>query len=117
MMIWIVKNLWLIPALPLVAAGIIAVNKQPARKLAATLAIGSMALGFLLSLCAFSATLGHHGEGVVPRSVQLSLVPIRRAGQLAAPRLGARSADGHHAGDGDVCGHVDFHLQRGLHGA
>ncbi len=63
-MIWIVKNLWLIPALPLFAAGIIAVNKQPARKLAATLAIGSLAVGFLLSLCAFSATLGHHGEGV-----------------------------------------------------
>ena len=62
-MIWIVKNLWLIPALPLFAAGIIAVNKQPARKLAASLAIGSMALAFLLSLCAFSATLGHHGEG------------------------------------------------------
>jgi len=58
-MLWIVKNLWLIPALPLVAAGIIAVNKQPARKLAASLAIGSMAIGFLLSLCAFSATLGH----------------------------------------------------------
>ena len=62
-MIWIVKNLWLIPALPLLAAGIIAVNKQPARKLAAGLAIGSMALGFLLSLCALAATLGHHGEG------------------------------------------------------
>ena len=62
-MIWIVKNLWLIPALPLLAAGIIAVNKQPARKLAAGLAIGSMALGFLLSLCAFAATLGQHGEG------------------------------------------------------
>jgi NADH-quinone oxidoreductase subunit L len=62
-MIWIVKHLWLIPALPLIAAGIIAVNKQPARKLAATLAIGSMAVGFLLSLCAFAATLGHHGEG------------------------------------------------------
>ena len=62
-MIWIVKNLWLIPALPLFAAGIIAVNKQPARKLAAGLAIGSMAIGFLLSLCAFAATLGHHGEG------------------------------------------------------
>ena len=63
-MIWIVKNLWLIPALPLFAAGIIAVNKQPARKLAATLAIGSMAIGFLLSLCAFAATLGHHGDGM-----------------------------------------------------
>ncbi|HEY1490378.1 MAG TPA: NADH-quinone oxidoreductase subunit L, partial [Verrucomicrobiae bacterium] len=63
-MIWIAKNLWLIPALPLFAAGIIAVNKQPARKLAATLAISSMAVGFLLSLCAFAATLGHHGDGV-----------------------------------------------------
>jgi len=60
---WIVQYLWLIPALPLVAAGIIAVNKQPQRKLAASLAIGSMAVGFLLSLCAFAATL-HHGEGV-----------------------------------------------------
>jgi NADH-quinone oxidoreductase subunit L len=59
---WIVQYLWLIPALPLVAAGIIAVNTQPARKLAASLAIGSMAVGFLLSLCAFSATLGR-GEG------------------------------------------------------
>ena len=63
-MIWIVKNLWLIPALPLFAAGIIAVNKQPARKLAATLAIGSMALGFLLSLCAFAATLNHGEHGL-----------------------------------------------------
>jgi NADH-quinone oxidoreductase subunit L len=60
---WIVQYLWLIPALPLVAAGIIAVNKQPQRKLAAGLAIGSMAAGFLLSLCAFCATLGH-GDGV-----------------------------------------------------
>src|ERR1035441_6943960 len=63
-MIWIVKNLWLIPALPLFAAGIIAVNKQPARKLAATLAIGSMAIGFLLSLCAFAATLNHGEHGL-----------------------------------------------------
>src|SRR5215831_11780709 len=58
---WIVQYLWLIPALPLVAAGIIAVNKQPARKLAATLAIGSMAIGFLLSLVAFAATMQQHG--------------------------------------------------------
>ena len=39
-MIWIVKNLWLIPALPLVAAGVIAVSKQPQRKRAAALAFG-----------------------------------------------------------------------------
>jgi NADH-quinone oxidoreductase subunit L len=68
-MTWIVKNLWLIPVLPLAAAGVIAVNKQRQRKLAATLAIGSMALAFLLSLCAFSATLLHHGDNGVFREV------------------------------------------------
>src|SRR5208283_4453015 len=66
-MTWIFKNLWLIPVLPLVASGVIAVNKQRQRKLAATLAIGSMVLAFLLSLCALSATLLHHGESGVFR--------------------------------------------------
>ena len=60
-MIWIVKNLWLIPVLPLLAAGSIAVNKQPKRKLAASLAIGSMVLSFLLAVCAFATMLGHGG--------------------------------------------------------
>ena len=68
-MTWIAQNLWLIPVLPLAAAGVIAVNKQRQRKLAATLAIGSVALAFLLSLCAFSATLLHHGENGVFREV------------------------------------------------
>src|ERR1035438_5915860 len=68
-MTWIAQNLWLIPVLPLVASGVIAVNKQPQRKLAAMLAIGSMVLAFLLSLCAFSATLLHHGESGVFREV------------------------------------------------
>jgi NADH-quinone oxidoreductase subunit L len=63
-MIWIVKYLWLIPVLPLLAAGIIAVNKQSQRKLAATLAIGSMAAAFLFSLGALAVTLGHAGPGV-----------------------------------------------------
>jgi NADH-quinone oxidoreductase subunit L len=63
-MIWIVKNLWLIPALPLVAAGIIAVSTQPKRTRAWTLAVGSMGIAFLLSLCALAATFGHHeGHG------------------------------------------------------
>ena len=62
-MSWIAQNLWLIPVLPLVASGVIAVNKQRQRKLAATLAIGSMVLAFLLSLCAFSAVLTHGGHG------------------------------------------------------
>jgi NADH-quinone oxidoreductase subunit L len=62
-MIWIVKNLWLIPALPLLAAGLIAVSTQPQRKRAATLAIGSMGLAFLLALCALAATLKHDAPG------------------------------------------------------
>jgi NADH-quinone oxidoreductase subunit L len=66
---WIAQNLWLIPVLPLAAAGVIAVNKQRQRKLAVTLSIGSMVLAFLLSLCAFSATLLHHGESGVFREV------------------------------------------------
>ena len=68
-MTWIAQNLWLIPVLPLAASGVIAVNKQRQRKLAATLAIGSMVLAFLLSLCAFSATLLHHGDNGVFREV------------------------------------------------
>jgi NADH-quinone oxidoreductase subunit L len=68
-MTWIAQNLWLIPVLPLVASGVIAVNKQRQRKLAATLAIGSMVMAFLLSLCAFSATLIHHSESGVFREV------------------------------------------------
>jgi NADH-quinone oxidoreductase subunit L len=49
----IVQNLWLIPVLPILAAGVIAVLKQRHRTLAASLAIGSMALSFLLSVIAF----------------------------------------------------------------
>ncbi|MHB8519272.1 MAG: NADH-quinone oxidoreductase subunit L [Limisphaerales bacterium] len=64
-MTWIGQNLWLIPALPLLAAGLSALAKQPRRKFAASLAIGSMTLALLLSLCAFAHTLrsGGHGEG------------------------------------------------------
>jgi NADH-quinone oxidoreductase subunit L len=68
-MTWIAQNLWLIPVLPLVASGVIAVNKQRQRKLAVTLSIGSMVMAFLLSLCAFSAPLLHHGESGVFREV------------------------------------------------
>ncbi len=62
-MSWIVKNLWLIPALPILAAGISALAKQRQRVLAASLAIGSMAVSFLLALCAFVHVLSfdtHH---------------------------------------------------------
>src|SRR5450755_765888 len=64
-MTWIVQNLWLIPALPVVAAGISALLKQRSRIPAASLAIGSMALSLLLSLCAFANVLGNHSGEVV----------------------------------------------------
>jgi NADH-quinone oxidoreductase subunit L len=49
--------LWLIPAVPIVAAGIIALLKQPRRKPAAALAIGSLGFSLLLSLWAFLHTM------------------------------------------------------------
>src|SRR6185437_4490542 len=55
---WIGRILWLIPALPIVAAGFIALLKQPSRKLASSLAIGSLFLSLLLALAAFGDVLG-----------------------------------------------------------
>lgn len=56
-MTWIVRYLWLIPVLPALAAGLSAVAKQRSRRFAAALAIGSIGLSFLLSLCAFGHVL------------------------------------------------------------
>jgi NADH-quinone oxidoreductase subunit L len=66
-MTWIVQNLWLVPVLPILAAGISALAKQRSRILAASLAIGSMAVSFLLSLWAFAHVLwlSNHGEDVI----------------------------------------------------
>ncbi len=50
----ITQLLWLIPAVPIVASGVIALLKQPHRKLAAGLAIGSLAFSLLFSICAFT---------------------------------------------------------------
>ena len=50
----IAQLLWLIPAVPIVASGIIALLKQPRRKTASTLAIGSLSFSLLLSLIAFA---------------------------------------------------------------
>ena len=55
--VWIVRWLWLIPALPILASGVIALLKQPRRKLSACLAIGSLSLSLLLSLIAFGDVL------------------------------------------------------------
>jgi NADH-quinone oxidoreductase subunit L len=45
--------LWLIPAVPIVASGVIALLKQPKRKTASALAIGSLSFSLFLSLIAF----------------------------------------------------------------
>jgi NADH-quinone oxidoreductase subunit L len=55
--VWIIRYLWLIPALPLLAAGIGALLKQSQRRFAATLAIGAMGLSLVLALAAFAHLL------------------------------------------------------------
>ena len=68
-MTWIVQNLWLVPALPILAAGVSALAKQRNRMFAASLAIGSMAISFLLSLWAFAHVLWLSSQGEVARQV------------------------------------------------
>src|SRR5947207_12679965 len=59
----IAQILWLIPAVPMVASGVIALLKQPARKLASTLAIGSLGVSLLLALVAFGHVLSGWSHG------------------------------------------------------
>src|SRR5213082_3169294 len=68
-MTWIVHNPWLIPALPLAAAAVTALATRPQRRFAATLAIGSMILAFVLSCVAFASTLGAHTGVELERQV------------------------------------------------
>ncbi|MBT9329868.1 NADH-quinone oxidoreductase subunit L [Paracidobacterium acidisoli] len=63
-MAWILRNLWLIPALPTLAAGISALLPQRRRAMSAGLAIGSMSLSLLLALCAFAHTLAEPARQV-----------------------------------------------------
>jgi proton-translocating NADH-quinone oxidoreductase chain L len=66
---WIVANLWLIPAVPILAAGLIALLKQPQRKIAATLAIGGLGFSLALALAAFTHVLTAWGQGAATREV------------------------------------------------
>jgi NADH-quinone oxidoreductase subunit L len=66
---WIVQQLWLVPALPLVAAGLGALLKQRQRRLAASLAVGSMVFALALSCVAFVNALKHAGHGTPARQV------------------------------------------------
>src|SRR4051812_44147227 len=52
-----IKILWLIPVLPLIAAGISAVLPRTCRKLSASLAIGAMAASLVVAVIAFVHTL------------------------------------------------------------
>jgi NADH-quinone oxidoreductase subunit L len=58
---WTAKNLWLIPVLPLIAAGVTSLAKKKQRTLGAGLAIGSMFLSLLISIGAFAATMSRSG--------------------------------------------------------
>src|SRR5688500_7961815 len=60
---WIVKYLWLVPAFPLAAAGLIALLKQRHRRPVAAQAIGSLVVSFVLSCIAFAPTL-RSGNGI-----------------------------------------------------
>jgi NADH-quinone oxidoreductase subunit L len=62
---WIVRNLWLIPALPVAAAGASALLKRSQRRLSAGLAIGSMGISLVLSLMAFAQALADPARRVV----------------------------------------------------
>jgi NADH-quinone oxidoreductase subunit L len=68
-MTWIVQNLWLIPSIPVLAAGLSAFAKQRNRRFAASVAIGSMFLSLLLSLAAFVQALHFSGKGVETKQV------------------------------------------------
>ena len=67
---WIPDHLWLIPALPLLAAGLTAVCRRERRRRAAGLAISSMALALGLSIAAFLKTLAPGAHDGVFREVR-----------------------------------------------
>ncbi|HWE84311.1 MAG TPA: NADH-quinone oxidoreductase subunit L [Terracidiphilus sp.] len=59
----IARILWLIPAVPIVASGVIALLKQPRRQLASGLAIGSLAISLALAIAAFAHVLSGWASG------------------------------------------------------
>jgi proton-translocating NADH-quinone oxidoreductase chain L len=62
-----VRSLWLIPVVPMVAAGVIALLKQPRRRLSAGLAIGALAFSMLLAFIAFAHVVAGWVSGVAVR--------------------------------------------------
>jgi NADH-quinone oxidoreductase subunit L len=65
----VAEHLWLIPVLPLMAAGLSAVARRRHRKLSSSMGIGSMAIALVLSCAAFAEAVQHSGQGRVGRTV------------------------------------------------
>ena len=65
----LVRQQWLIPLFPLVAAAIQSLLKRPQRKLSATLTIGAMGLSCIFALRAFFATIGGGEHAEVQRAI------------------------------------------------
>ncbi|MGA8044022.1 MAG: NADH-quinone oxidoreductase subunit L, partial [Terracidiphilus sp.] len=63
----VTQYLWLIPAMPMVASGIIALLRQPRRKPAAALAIGSLGLSLLVALAAFAHVVSDWTQHIAVR--------------------------------------------------
>jgi NADH-quinone oxidoreductase subunit L len=61
--------LWLVPAVPAAASGIIALLKQPNKKLSSSLAIGSLGFSLLVALAAFAHVLSGWAHGYAVREV------------------------------------------------
>jgi NADH-quinone oxidoreductase subunit L len=65
----IAQWLWLVPAVPMLAAGVIALLKQPMKKLSSGLAIGSLGFSLLLALAAFGHVVSGWSHGQAVREV------------------------------------------------
>src|SRR5580700_2444737 len=61
--------LWLVPAVPMLAAGVIALLKQPLKRLSSGLAIGSLGFSLLVALAAFGHVLSGWSHGYAVREV------------------------------------------------
>ena len=59
--------LWLVPAVPIIASGVIGLLKQQKRRTAATLAIGSLSFSLVLALVAFVHVVAGWTHGVAVR--------------------------------------------------
>ena len=65
----IAQWLWLVPAVPAAAAGVIALLKQPNKKLSSSLAIGSLGCSLLVAIAAFAHVLSGWSHGYAVREV------------------------------------------------